>query len=84
MYLFLHVCLIVSASFGLITYSVASAKAVCFIRRTLTWHRPYCIEVNSHTFEKLRQFLEQYAVTLSSHDKPVPPFSTQRHCPSTY
>jgi E3 ubiquitin-protein ligase HERC1 len=46
-------------------------------RRTLTWHKPYCIEVNPKTFEKLRCFLEQYAVTLSSQDKPLPPFSTK-------
>ncbi|KAG8223094.1 hypothetical protein J437_LFUL002042, partial [Ladona fulva] len=44
-------------------------------RQVVTWHRPFCMDLQERTFSYLRQFLEKYC-DFDSQDVPPPPFTT--------
>ncbi|XP_046401290.1 probable E3 ubiquitin-protein ligase HERC1 isoform X2 [Ischnura elegans] len=49
-------------------------------RQVVTWHRPFCMDLQEKTFSFLRQFLEKYC-DFSDDEKPPPPFhsSSEHH-----
>lgn len=41
----------------------------------VTWHRPFCVDLQESTFSLLREFLEKYSDEFHSYKAP-PPFAT--------
>ena len=46
-------------------------------RQVVAWHRPFCIDLQEHTFKLLCNFLERYCDEFSS-DTPPAPFLTDQ------
>jgi len=48
---------------------------VLFFRQVVTWHRPFCVDLQEGTFSLLRSFLETYCSGFNQDSCP-PPFPT--------
>ncbi len=44
----------------------------CVHRQVVTWHRPFCVDLQEETFSLLRRFLERYCEGFSSAVPPAP------------
>ncbi|XP_064122662.1 probable E3 ubiquitin-protein ligase HERC1 [Macrobrachium nipponense] len=58
------------------THSIAWT-AIPTDRRVVSWHRPFCVDLQEGTFSLLRTFIEQYCI-FDDPEQPVTPFASLR------